>query len=377
MKKHARKFISFFLVVLAIVFFVVYTQNNFYILYNDNSWRIRNFYREDYRSIDVVLIGVSDVYTGFYPGIAYEKYGFTSYPLCVDGKTDTVLKPEIKEAIREQNPKMIVVDIGGALYEDEVRLFDDGIFREFFDNTPLTFDKIRTMFDMDLKEDYISYCFPMVKYRGNIENAMGSYNQITYFNSIGISKLKGIGTTTVIDRNQSSYEPIAEKKEMNRNSQKIFMSFLDYCKNEKIDNIVFVRFPEKYVSADSLDVIRRCNTAKEIIADYGYDVIDCTDIFDQIGLDRDKDFYNEEHMNVYGAVKFTEYLSGILVDKYGVGPSVLNDGQKKQWEETVKYTNAFIDISKRMIEKGEEVLLGENKETYEMIENELNDAVAK
>ena len=371
MKEYLRRTIVWLLIIFSITGFVGYSQSSYFMINNTNSWRIQNFFREDKKSIDVVIIGASDVYTGFYPGVAYEKFGFTSYPLCVDGKTDALWTAQIREAIKEQDPKLILVDIGGALYEDEVRLFDDGIFRSFVDNTPLSVSKIMMLSETELKDDFTSYCFPLIKYRSDFSNAAEAHKQKVFFNDLKLSKLKGIGTITTIDKNQSSYEKTTEKIKLNKNSEKFLISFLDYCSKNKIKNVVFVRFPEKYVSAESLDIIRRCNTAKEIISGYGYDVIDFTDIFDQVGLDRENDFYNEEHMNVYGAVKFTEYLCRIISERYGIKPSELTVEQKENWNETVKYTNAFIKFSKELIEKGKEITLGEDKETYLMLEKEI------
>lgn len=46
----------------------------------DDSVRIRNFYLETPNSLDVVVMGSSEDYAGYSPVLAYEEYGFTSYP---------------------------------------------------------------------------------------------------------------------------------------------------------------------------------------------------------------------------------------------------------------------------------------------------------
>ena len=52
-----------------------------------NSIRLEGYYQEEKDSLDVVLLGASEVYTGFSSGLAYDKYGFTSYPFASESIT--------------------------------------------------------------------------------------------------------------------------------------------------------------------------------------------------------------------------------------------------------------------------------------------------
>ena len=55
---------------------------------NTNSeLHVRNFYREPENTIDVGLIGASEMYADYSAPLAYQEYGFTSYNLCVAGTT--------------------------------------------------------------------------------------------------------------------------------------------------------------------------------------------------------------------------------------------------------------------------------------------------
>ena len=53
---------------------------------NTNSeLHVRNFYREPENTIDVGLIGASEMYADYSAPLAYQKYGFTSYNLLCCG----------------------------------------------------------------------------------------------------------------------------------------------------------------------------------------------------------------------------------------------------------------------------------------------------
>ena len=85
---------------------------------DNNTMRMEAFYLEEKESIDAVLIGASDVYAGYSAPYAYEKYGYTSYPYATQSSPASIVLPQLKEVIKYQNPKMIIVEINAFLYKD-------------------------------------------------------------------------------------------------------------------------------------------------------------------------------------------------------------------------------------------------------------------
>ena len=58
--------------------------------------RVIQFSKEPDNSIDVLLIGSSQTYSGFSSAYAYGKFGFTSYPLAISGSSCTAWKPAVR-----------------------------------------------------------------------------------------------------------------------------------------------------------------------------------------------------------------------------------------------------------------------------------------
>ena len=116
---------------------------------------------------------------------------------------------------------------------------------------------------------------------------------------------------------------------------------MDYCKEQGIENVLFIRAPhrQKLASATSAEL-------EKVITEAGFDFIDCDKISDQIGIVDKDDYYNEDHMNVFGNEKFTRYLSNYLVENYNIKPDH-SDEVDKQWEKCVDYTNDAFDILKK------------------------------
>lgn len=76
-----------------------------------------------------------------------------------------------------------------------------------------------------------------------------------------------------------------------------------------------------------------------IVNSRGYSYYTLENDVKRIGIDEKHDFYNVDHMNVYGAIKFTDYLSEKILYKEELKVDPLSDEQKENWSEVVTATN--------------------------------------
>ena len=109
--------------------------------------------------------------------------------------------------------------------------------------------------------------------------------------------------------------------------------------------------------------------------------------FDFINFERDstvmsypaEEYYNVQHLNIYGSAKFTEYLGTILTEKYGVHKSELtaNVWAERQWNgkfsiyqnyQYRKYRNAFLAHFNVKPEVIEWVLKGERADEHQLVQ---------
>ena len=131
-----------------------------------NTLRMNGFYQEDKGSLDVVLIGASDVYAGYTAAYAYEKYGVTSYPYATQSAPADLVLDQLKEVLKYQDPKMVIIEINAFLYPDS-SLDTDVHQRHFVDNIP--FDEIKRAYIRDKIPDdqKLEYYFPLIKFHGS------------------------------------------------------------------------------------------------------------------------------------------------------------------------------------------------------------------
>jgi hypothetical protein len=266
---------------------------------------------------------------------------------------------------------LIVIEINSALFDDDAKLYEDAKLRQFTDNIPLSSEKIEALSSMPLQDESISYYLPFIKYHGTNDFGSAFMSTVTELNMEfrGYSLLKGIYTNPkqvppgqqLIDISDDT-----STQELQPQSEQYLREFLEYCKGEDIQNVVFVRFPHRINSEEKYDRFCRGNRAGEIIAEFGYPFLNFEGKDNLVGLSPEYDYYDNDHLNIYGQQKFTRYLSEVLMNEYNLSTSSLLDTQASQWKNSYKYTLLFYRyVEKRMSEPQCDVYLFE---TYDLIQ---------
>ena len=345
MKKYIFRSVKLIALIMAVLISALFLQNYVLCHLDHNKVRIDGFYLEDKNSLDVVFTGASELYTGFSPGLAYEKFGFTSYPYATASVTAGAALTQVKEIQRTQNPKLIVIEINPFIYPDDSNETNEGSIRKYIDCVPLNENKIEYIEELN-PEHKEEYYFPLIKYHSCWDEYPGG---LKYLGTLiqqhfrGYTLLKGyksnigkcgydeeyLNKQLVTDNTEASLTEFSEQK---------LRELLQYGKDNNI-KMLFFRAPhlEREVDYESFCM---SNRAGKIINSYGFDFINFERDPVTMGYTPDL-FYNVQHLNAYGSAKFTEYFGKILVDNYGIGKSELTDAQKRNWEEAVDYYHQF------------------------------------
>ena len=327
---------------LAAVLFLGFLQR--YILTNvsDNTIRLRGFYQEDPHSLDVVLLGASEVYSDFSADEFYKKTGVTSYPYAFAANPVTLWKYELREIIAEQTPKLLIVEMNGLQYGDDM-LYNSAAFRYITQNMKLKPEK-KEIIDTYGTDSALSYYFPIIKYHsewGNVRNLRNGYSMLQQ-DLRGYSLLKGAYSHMAqadIEEELPSYDRHG-KRDLNPAAEQYLREFLEECGKSGIGNVLFVRFPHLVTSDKGVRALERYNKAGEIVEEYGYEYVDLDAYCGEAGIDRPGDFHNTDHLMMGGQMKFTDFLADYLTGKYDLSPTGLSGKQKENWEESVRWMDA-------------------------------------
>ncbi len=372
--KRLAKVLSLMLVFILIVGFL---QRYYLNDVGNNTTRLRGFYKEDKNSVDVILLGASEVYSDFSSCRFYKKTGITSYPYAYESNPVTLWKYELREILSRQKPKMLIVEMNGVVYGEKM-LHKESSVRYLANNMHLLRDKLE-LIRLYGKDDFLSYFFPIIKYHVNWVQLIHLENLLSLLRMDlrGYSLLKGSFSHVVpVDYKETqslSYNP-SDQRELNPLAEKYLREFLNECKHSGIEHILFVRFPHMIRSKRQIRTLKRYNRAAGIIEEYGYDYVNLDEHCEKAGIDRPGDFHNSDHLMLEGQIKFTDYLADYLVRQYSLRPTHLTRKQKAEWEKCVKYMDAANEFFKDYIETqhdGADRIIFEKEDILKILEKYL------
>ena len=343
-----KRILAVALMVIGVMLFILIGQRYYFRQVDCHQIRLEGLYMEDKDSLDVIVVGSSEVYNGYMAAEAYRLYGFTSYPFAFATNPCPLLKYEMAELEKMQHPKVLVIEVNGFCYDRET-LYRYAAIRHFADSIPMSGNKIDLVNDL-ATESKLSYYMPFFKYHDDWRK--------NPFNLIipelrGYNILRGAYThaQNVKIKEEEIRPPDGKRGALISDAKEDLEEFLDYCDQSDIENVVFVRFPHVILNDRSERMYHRFNVVSDIVRERGYEYIDFDDYHDEIGLDPLHDFYDGEHLNAYGAEKFTNYFGKWLVDKYGLTPTELTDKQKAEWDESADYIQRFFKYHDENIQK--------------------------
>lgn len=305
---------------------------------------IRNYYREPENSIDVLMIGASEMYADYSAPLAYDRQKYTSYQICFEGAPGSLYKSMLTEGLKTQSPRLVVVEVNGFFYNDDFMTKESNL-RLWLDSIPMSQNWYDTINEFVPESERINYYFNLLKYHSNWKKTGTLLKRLKCKYRIekeGISLMKSFSTFTMMGK--GNYKKIPPKK-LSKSGEKYLDNLLEYCKGRGLEQVLFIRAPH-YSDIDK-------NTEKKIIGKvnkYGYKYVNFDYNIKDIGLNFKTDFYNGEHTNVFGMEKFTEYFSKYIVDNFDVKTDH-NAAVKTQWEKCADYTkDAFVILKERTLE---------------------------
>ena len=308
-----------------------------------NNVRVFAMEQEPENTLDVVLIGSSNVYTSWYAPLAYEQQGFTSYALATDSMPGVVIRSAIREVERLQDPQAIVIDLWCFAYTEE-EMLDEAHLRRWIDSIPNTENRALTIKEAVPEEEQAFYEDSFLKYHGNwiaLKRCVEAAKEKFAIWRRGYSLTKGYCTKTNIYTGDAK---ITEFPISDRGMEELKL-VLELCKEEGLENVIFARFPE-YVHLKSTESLEQ---AKALIAEYGYTYLDPWEDPEAVGLDYSHDFYNDGHVNVFGTEKFTRYMGDYLTAHCNID-TTHSAAVTEEWDKCAAVTDQVLSYCKKETE---------------------------
>lgn len=126
-------------------------------------------------------------------------------------------------------------------------------------------------------------------------------------------------------------------------AEKLLNEILDYGDSENL-NLLFVVVPY----AEKKEARESFNTIESIVKHRGYDFLNANKYTKEMQIDYTSDFYNINHVNTFGAEKYTNYLSEYISKKYLL-PDHRSDQKYSIWNNDYDIFHNAVEESKKQI----------------------------
>ncbi len=267
-------------------------------------------------TFDVAFLGASLVLYGIYPMELYEKYGMAAYNLSTGNQSLEASYYLAKEVIEKDHPSLIVLDCSRALEDEET--MEPQYIHYITDTMPyLNRNRIDMIRNLSGEGDLKPLLFPLIAFHTR-------WQEITYEDALPQSKemVYGAKVTARVEKSVPYDAPEIRKDLMPDSSRKYIEEIIDLCQERDTDIFLFtmpIIGKNKFFGQSGFDM--RASAAEEVAGiarEKGVKYVNYLTDWEDIGFDLKKDAYDGEHLNRWGAEKFTEAIGQYIKSNYDI-----------------------------------------------------------
>ena len=311
------------------------------------------FYEQEKNTVDVLFLGTSHVYSNIDPAYIYDETGILSYDLATGGAEIRSTYYSFKQALKYQKPKVVVVEIFGAVRDDDHQMQQREIvdatyklkdplikyeaLKAVCDDTEnsvlefwLAFPWYHTLYSDINRFDFSDYsntiCFNGNKYtylypKGNLKAYKGATTLLTTAPCEQI-----VDARSIVDEN-----PLTEK------ADEYIRKIIELAQKNNI-SICFLSSPFQALTEE---MQRKINYIKNTIcSERGCEFIDANCYIEEFGIDWTSDAGDAGHLNYKGSNKYSRWLSKILSSKYEL-ENKKGAEEAVSWDDNLKWQYEF------------------------------------
>jgi hypothetical protein len=307
-----------------ILIFCVLFSGATYILRNKNEANIvLPFYDEPKNTLDVIFIGSSHVMCSVYPMELYDRYGIASYVFASSAQLLPQSYYQLKEALRFQSPKMIVLDVSGVIYDTKISTTEYAHVQ--IDNmsfSPVKYEAIWDLFDSGSRAEYI---FNIIRFHSRWKE-LGK-NDFLPIKSVTKGSYVSTDCTPCPPNREISHD---DKAEMFPTAEKYLRMMIELCMEREIEVMLF-----NAPAVEEHESLPRCNAVNDIAKEYGINFIDLNMRYREIDFNPATDYRDPWHCNAKGAMKVTTFLGDFIKANYDI-PDRREDDIYSFWDSQLK-----------------------------------------
>lgn len=277
-------------------------------LLRDRETSLSSLYSEPRNSVDVFIVGSSHVNSGYIPAVLWQEYGISAHNVYSWSQPMWISYHYIREGLKTQSPKVVVLDLNGMLYGQSVEQPEEtdrvNYANSFSIDPGINFwEMAQTVAScgIDLR-DPIDF-LPLIRYHSRWKHL--DKNAFTYDPHRDPSPLKGYGFQIVQYPAVQPQVPATEERLEPYVATITYLDKIVALSEEKDFELVFVLAPFVYRGNEAAIF----NWLEDYADAHGIPFWNyCTEDGVRIGLDWSTDFCDSSHVNYLGALKLTRDL---------------------------------------------------------------------
>lgn len=272
------------------------------------------FKGEPDNSLDVFLVGNSDLYRGIIPMDFWSEYGFSSFVCGLPAQKGGAALKKLDLALKKQNPKLVVVETDMFFGVENERTKG-----KYFKNTLKKVKEIFWEFDDSNFNDglgtAISYKFPLIRYHSRWDEL--THDDIKQPKKSYYYSGKGYVLSDTVKPYMGGFDymkPTEKRAKLSKHQFRMLNSIVKLCEKNQI-KLVFLELP----SASSWSYEKH-NAMSDYAKQKGIPFIDYnTDIVKETGFSWETDTKDGgDHLNLFGAQKITKHFGKYLQENYDI-----------------------------------------------------------
>ncbi|MCR5249851.1 MAG: hypothetical protein K6E50_04530 [Lachnospiraceae bacterium] len=280
-------------------------------------------------SIDVVFVGSSHVYAGIYPSYLWTNYGIAAFDLAISGMDRDSAYYYLKHMFKTQSPKVAVVDVFPLTYEKHA--VPGNIYRNYL-SLPYSVDTLPALESYAAKDPTVSE--NMLDYLARWPIIHTRYRELQRRDFVNDeANLYARGEYLNWESNKAETIDPGEPDPLLKNEdQEKWLKELKALCDANDCRLILMALP--FLPYD--DDQRYIDYAGTFAQENGIDFYDFNRKIKELDLNYESDFYDDSHLNAYGAKKVSLFFGKEFSERFGMSDH-RGDAAYALWEQDLRY----------------------------------------
>lgn len=300
------------------------------------EYRIQKFYDLEENTVDVLVLGSSHAYADINTGVLWREYGIASYVLAASSQPMWNTYFYLKEALKTQTPKLILLE-GYRVVEEKEYLDDSFIIRNTY-GLKWSRNKIDAIKVGVPEERWPEYFMEYTQYH----NRYAELSEEDFFHDKVSKRYENWrGSSILMETTPMEAADIGgdiEDTELTEKTEKYYRATIELAQENGIPILIVIN-PYAGITSEDQALFQ---TAEKIAGEYGVPFINYNVRRDLLSIDDETDHAESSHLNYRGSYKVSEALGEYITSHYSI-PDHRGEDAFAGWEKDADYLYAAID----------------------------------